>query len=74
MLETGNSPEDGKVHLPVHDSRELGAAEFSQLELLVAVILLEAVELQLVELHLGLHDVLLRSLYRGLNRVSALKI
>ena len=45
----GNSPEDGEVHLPVHDSSQLGAAEFAQLELLVAVILLEAVELQLVE-------------------------
>lgn len=33
----------------MHDSGQLGAAEFAQLELLVAVILLEAVELQLVE-------------------------
>ena len=44
-----NSPEDGQVHLPVHNSSQFGAAEFAQLELLVAVILLEAVELQLVE-------------------------
>ena len=57
----------------MHDSSQLWAAEFAKLELLVAVILLEAVKLQHVELHLRLHNVLLRSLNRGFDRVSALK-
>ena len=69
----GNSPEDGEVHLPVHDSSQLWTAELAQLQLLVAVILLEVVKLHFGQFHLRLHDVLLWGLYRGFDRVSALQ-
>ena len=57
----------------MYDGCQLGPAQLAQLELLVAVVLLEAVKCQLVELHLRLHDVMLRSLDVCLDRVSTLR-